>query len=248
MKSRPVDIARKLNISASALRHYENWGMVPPVERAANGYRIYTEEHIAYFECIRAMAPGFGIQVTAEVLKKIQKGEVDEALWIINLAQTTLRNEKVIAEKTIQSLGLVSQKLVKHKLNSKRDWLTIHEVSEATAIPTTTIRHWEKTGLFTTSRNEGNRYRKFNSSHVRQILIIHALKAPLYSANYSLDGIKQIVRELNDDNLEQIRQIALDFQKHLNQINQHQLRGAHYLYRLCVMLNLVDEGFQKPWA
>jgi len=58
---RPIDIARKLNISTSALRHYEDWGIIPPVERGANGYRVYTEVHVAYFECIRAMNAGFGM-------------------------------------------------------------------------------------------------------------------------------------------------------------------------------------------
>lgn len=48
MKLRPIDIARKLNISTSTLRHYESWGMLPPVQRSASGYRIYTEEHAAY--------------------------------------------------------------------------------------------------------------------------------------------------------------------------------------------------------
>lgn len=49
---RPIDIARRLNISTNALRHYEDWGIIPPVERGTNGYRIYTAEHVAYFECM----------------------------------------------------------------------------------------------------------------------------------------------------------------------------------------------------
>ncbi len=70
---RPIDIANKLGVSTSALRHYESWGIVPPVERAANGYRMYTEEHVAYFECIRSMAPGFGIQLTSRVTLLLQQ-------------------------------------------------------------------------------------------------------------------------------------------------------------------------------
>jgi len=56
---KPIDIAKKLNISTSALRHYESWGIIPTVPRSSNGYREYTEEHVAYFQCIRAMLPGF---------------------------------------------------------------------------------------------------------------------------------------------------------------------------------------------
>src|SRR5690606_5077014 len=67
----------------------------PPVPRAANGYRVYTEEHVAYFECIRAMIPGFGIPITREVVRKLQKQEVDEALWLVNEQQALLHREKV---------------------------------------------------------------------------------------------------------------------------------------------------------
>ncbi|MFS0838372.1 MerR family DNA-binding transcriptional regulator [Paenibacillus sp. 1P03SA] len=43
MNFRPVDIARKLNVSTSALRNYEAAGLVPPAERTAAGHRTYTE-------------------------------------------------------------------------------------------------------------------------------------------------------------------------------------------------------------
>jgi DNA-binding transcriptional MerR regulator len=57
MKIRPLNIARKLHISTSAIRNYEAQGIVPPTKRSSNGYRIYTEEHIAYFESIQAWLP-----------------------------------------------------------------------------------------------------------------------------------------------------------------------------------------------
>ncbi|NHN32355.1 MerR family DNA-binding transcriptional regulator [Paenibacillus agricola] len=40
-------------MSSSTLRHYESWGRIPKVERAANGYRIYTKGHAeALFICV----------------------------------------------------------------------------------------------------------------------------------------------------------------------------------------------------
>lgn len=49
------EIAKKMNISTSPLGHYESWGLIHNVERAENGYRLYTKEHKAYFDCIRAL-------------------------------------------------------------------------------------------------------------------------------------------------------------------------------------------------
>jgi DNA-binding transcriptional MerR regulator len=55
MKYRPIDIARKLNISTSTLRIYEDMGIIPPVKRTDSGYRIFTQIHLDYFICIKKM-------------------------------------------------------------------------------------------------------------------------------------------------------------------------------------------------
>lgn len=237
MTIRPIDIARKLNISTSSLRHYEDWGMIPKVERSSSGYRIYTEEHVAYFECIRAMADGFGIWLIAEVLKKVMVKDVDSAFWLVNEAQASLHKEKIISEKTMLSIKEASTPLLNQ--NDKREYLTINEISKETGIPVTTIRHWEKIGLIIIPRSKENRYRLFNKNHVRQILVIHALRTSLYSYTYSLDGIKEIIQELNYNDYEKLSKIANDFQKHLDQINRYQVRGVHQLYYLCKKLDLV---------
>jgi DNA-binding transcriptional MerR regulator len=101
---RSIDIARKLNISTSALRHYESWGLVPKVERGKNGYRIYTSEHEVYFECIRALNAGFGMDLVKKVMPLIIKGRIHDALWIINKAQVNLYTEKKTVEKTLEML------------------------------------------------------------------------------------------------------------------------------------------------
>lgn len=39
-------ISELFDIPSSTLRYYEDMGLLPPVERTANGQRIYTDEHI----------------------------------------------------------------------------------------------------------------------------------------------------------------------------------------------------------
>ncbi|MFD2831128.1 MerR family DNA-binding transcriptional regulator [Corticicoccus populi] len=91
---RGIEIAKKLNISTSALKHYESWGLVPKVEREKNGYRIYTSEHEAYFQCIRALNAGFGMDLVKKVIPLIINGKIHDALWLINKAQVDLYTEK----------------------------------------------------------------------------------------------------------------------------------------------------------
>ncbi|WP_096435869.1 MerR family DNA-binding transcriptional regulator [Alteribacter populi] len=110
---RPVDIARRLQISTSSLRNYEKRGLVPPAERLPTGYRVYTEEHVAYFECIVAMSTGFGMDITTSVLKKIQIGDLDSALWDVNNAQVVNSGDR---KKIKEAFEYLDKLLGEHQL------------------------------------------------------------------------------------------------------------------------------------
>lgn len=230
MSVRPIDIARSLHISTSALRHYEAGGIIPPVERGDNGYRIYTDIHVAYFKCIHEMSPGFGMGITSDVMKKLIAYQIDDALWIVNDAQARLQSDKMLAEKTIRVLDTKSLDNVDAR--GRRKWMSIGEVSRETAVPATAIRHWEKRGLINVSRDPDNGYRLFSPTQIRQILIIGTLR----TAVWSLDTIKQVIRELDHNNLEQARQIARDSLQYLNRINRDRMCGIRYLQQLIELL------------
>lgn len=236
MKYKPIEIARALQISTNSLRNYENWGIVPPPERMANGYRIYTDVHLAYFKCIRAMFPGYGVELTKKVMIHLQNEELADALWLVNQAQSKLHNDKVMADKTIKILETDS--LEDMDVRGKPKWLTIGEVSNETSVPSSAIRHWEKEGLITPSRDKESGYRIYKRSHIRQIMIIRTLR----TAVYSLDIIKEIIKELDHNNIEQARKIARNSITYLNKINQNQLKGAYFLYRLCEQLKIIDSN------
>lgn len=226
MKLRPVDIARRLGVTTMALRNYEESGMVPPVRRAPNGYRQYTEEHEAYFECIRAMQTGFGLDLTGKVLRCVIRGEVEEALWLVNEAQAGLYGRKQMAEKTLQVLELKELDLIEAKVPKRS--LTIGEASQETGVPASAIRHWEKMGLVEAARNPENGYRTFHPAQVRRIRIIGTLR----TAVWSLEVIREVIRELDHNNLEQARRIAQESLRFMNETNRHQIRGIHYLHRV----------------
>lgn len=231
---KPIDIAKKLNISTSALRHYESWGIIPNVPRSSNGYREYTEEHVAYFESIRAMLPGFGMDLVKEIMIKVQSKDMMSAILLINKAQYSLYNERMITEQTIELLE--SKELDSIKLIENKEWLNIGEVSSITKIPSTAIRHWERIGLICPDRDSKNGYRRFNASHLRQILFIRSLKKTVYL----LDGIRDLVKELENNNIEIVREAAKNSLKYFDQVSKDQIRGVHSFYSLCRKLELID--------
>lgn len=237
MYVRPKDIAAKLNISTSALRNYEAQGIVPPAERSENGYRMYKEEHIAYFECIQAMSPGFGMEVTKEVLCNIQSKKVDDALRLVNEVQANLHRDIKRAEETISILKSDRPRL--DRSSESLEWKTIGEVSAETSIPSSTIRYWESIGLITSSRDPHNGYRIFSPSQIRKILLLRTLRPAVYS--YDLVGLKQAIGALDHNDAEHAIKIAQDSLAYLNKINQKLLRGSYYLYRLLLQLKLVSD-------
>lgn len=235
MELRPIDIAKRLKISTSALRHYESWGLVPAPTRKKNGYRVYKEEHLAYFECIRAMYPAFDMKIVSKVMKNMQNNNLAEALWIVSEAEATLHQDKVMAMKTMAILETKQLDQLDKKLHKK--WMTIGEVAEETGTPPSAIRHWEKEGLITPNRNPENGYRQYTATHIKQILVIRTLR----TAIYSLEVIKEVIHELDHNNLDHARKIAHDSIHYLNQVKLGQLKGVYYLYRLAKKLKLLEE-------
>jgi DNA-binding transcriptional MerR regulator len=224
-KIRPIDIAKKLNISTSSLRSYEERGIVPKPERSSTGYRIYTEEHAAYFECIAAMSPGFGMDITAAVLKKVQRNELDAALWIINKAQVANYEDKIMIERVNTHLENLTHE---HSM-------TTGEVSLQTNIPPSTLRYWEKEGYVHSKRGENN-YRYYNSFQFIKILLMKLTQNGVYSQE--IVQLKEFIRNLKEYNIEGAKSIGGKCQQHLNNRNQEQLHGLYFLYRLCAKLGL----------
>ncbi|MFF0826536.1 TioE family transcriptional regulator [Brevibacillus sp. NPDC003359] len=230
---KPIEIARELHISTSALRHYESWGVVPAPDRADNGYRLYTEIHLAYFRCLRAMFPGFGVAVTCEVLRSIQKSDMDAAFWLVNKEQANVQEEKIAADQTLELLEHLDLPLPPSK--KWRNRMTIGEVAAYTGVTTSAIRHWEKEGLLVLPRDPENGYRQFTPIDIRKILLIRALRNTVYFLN----SMKEIVQAVENQSVEQAKKVTADAIKSIHDRNRQQLYGVRRLVELCEVLRLV---------
>ncbi len=231
MAMRPVDIARKLGISTTTLRKYEEFGLTPPVPRSVTGYRSYTDEHVAYLTCARNMLSAFSTKEISQIFKSVMERKTDEALWIVNKAQADLHGEKIIAEKIVKTLL--------HKNNEKilvgPRKLTINDISQETGVPTTTIRYWDKVGLISVQRSKENNYRLFTPEHIKLILTIYALKFSVYAAHqkHSIERIREDLKRFDYNDRNKIIAMANDTEHYLNNVNKAQIKGMSALYHLC---------------
>ncbi|MDY7224148.1 TioE family transcriptional regulator [Halalkalibacterium halodurans] len=231
---KPKEIADELHISTSALRHYESWGVVPAPERAENGYRLYTKVHLAYFRCLRSMVPGFGYQLTYDVLRHIQKKEMNEAFWLVNEEQAKLHEEKRLADQTLAML----QEPDVTTLNNRRikNKMTIGEAAELTNVQTSAIRHWEKEGLLSPERNPENGYRLYTPVHIRQILLIRTLRKTVYF----LDKMKEVVDAVEHQRIEKAKKITEEALVSIHQRNRQQFNGVHQMIELCIEVGMME--------
>lgn len=226
-----IEIARKLKISTSALRHYEAWGLIPKVERSANGYRNYTKEHEAYFQCIRAMNAGFGMNLIRKVMPLIRKGEILDALWLINRAQVNLHTEKEAAQRTIDMLDLKELTDLPKYRNKKT--FTIGEVAKEANVAASAIRHWEKEGLIRPERDKESGFRIYSPSDIRKVLIIRTVQR----VAYSLDIVREVLSGTDKNNIAQVKKIARESIQYIDKALIDQVRGIASLNNLLEVIS-----------
>lgn len=231
MTIRPIDIARKFGVSTTTLRHYEDFGIIPPVMRSPNGYRIYTHEHIAYFICIREMMHGFTLSEIAKMLKSVMENRHDEALWTANKAQAALQNDKFVCEQ-------IKLRLMQKKKTTAPKEFTIDAVSKITGIVPSTIRYWDKVGLISANRCTANNYRTFTQAHIDEILIIQALKLAMRARGekYAVEQLRREMHQLSFADREKISAIVAGIENHLAALNRAQIRSVYALYNLCMQI------------
>ncbi|WP_088034794.1 MerR family transcriptional regulator [Evansella clarkii] len=233
-----IEIARKLNISTSALRHYESWGLIPKVERAENGYRIYTKEHEAYFQCIRALNAGFGMDLVKKIMPLIINRKIHDSLWLINKAQVDLYTEKETVQKTVEILDSKEfNELTDIKKYRGKDYFSIGEVSKEANVSPSSIRHWEKEGLIEPERHNESGFRIYSSSDIRRVFIIRTVQRVVYS----LDIVREVLSDIDKNNIVRTKEMALQSLQYIDQALVEQIRGIASLQNLLEVVSKKDE-------
>lgn len=182
------------------------------------------------------MIPAFTMKEIAKIFEEVMAKRIEKALWMVNKSQAKLHSEKLILGKMVKNLLNANNKHVS-KIQYK---LTINELSKETGIPITTIRYWDKVGLISASRSKNNNYRLFTQEHIKQVLLIYALKYTVYSkyGRYSIEKIRQNLETFDYADVNRITTIIDNIETYLSQINRAQISGISALYRLCVQVEI----------
>ncbi len=188
-------VAKKIGIHPNTVRMYEDVGLISKPMRKKNGYRVFTDLHLAQFKITR----------TAFQIEVLQNGLRKKAVSIVKLSAAcefekaiTLTDEYISAVYIEINNANEAVKIVKELLvGSSCQNTHTHkrkEVSDMLDITMDTLRNWEMNGLLNVKRKE-NGYRIYTEDDIRKLKIIRSLKC----ANYSLSAILRMLNALDQN-------------------------------------------------
>ncbi|QYR22261.1 MerR family transcriptional regulator [Paenibacillus sp. sptzw28] len=221
----PKQIAKRLSVSTTTLRRYEELDLVPDVPRTASKRRCYTSFHVQAFVALRALIKGYDIPVVYDVMRLLKKGHIEQALWVVNLQQYNIQTEK---QRIREVIGLIRKTDFSRYRNILiTEEMSIGEVAAIAGVNTSAIRHWEKERLIRSERNPENGYRVFTQRELKKIIIISSLRKTVYS----IERMKPLLEALETQDLTAIEH---SFQVTLQKLNEqlaNQLKGISEMMR-----------------
>ncbi|GAA1687509.1 TioE family transcriptional regulator [Glycomyces endophyticus] len=189
VRLRPSDLAREHGLTAQAVRNYERDGFLPPAERTASGYRVYTEVHAAALRAFLALVRAYGHAVAGEVMHAVRDGSVDDVLMVVDRGHEQLLRDRA----TLDSVRVSVARLASAPEPSKPlAPFTVGELAYRLRVTPATLRNWEAVGILAPGRDRATGYRRFDAADVRDAELAHLLRR----GGYPLAHIAEVVGQV----------------------------------------------------
>lgn len=199
-----AQVAKIIGIHPNTVRLYEKLGLIPKPQRLSNGYRVFSDFHIAQFKLARTALKVEVLQSglrknMINIIKLSAQGEFQKAIVSTNNYIDQVKIEQENAEEAIK----ITKKLL-YGIQETEDNVafTRKQTGDYLNITIDTLRNWEMNGLFSVKRKQ-NGYRVYTKSDIQLLKIIRSLRC----ANYSLAAILRMVSELSNNSQIDIREV-----------------------------------------
>lgn len=194
-------MARGHGLSTQAIRNYEAAAILPAAERTASGYRTYTPMHAHALRAFLALAPAHGHQTAAMIMQAVNRGEVADALRLIDESHAQLLDDRRTLKAVEAALGELDP------VPKERGDTFVGPLAARLGILPATLRKWERAGLLQPRRDPLTGYRIYRAADVRDALLVHQLRrggyllaqiAPLIVQVRAAGGIAPLESMLRD--------------------------------------------------
>lgn len=202
---RTSDLARAVGVHPNTVRLYQDWGLIPPVERSPSGYRLFTQRHL---DCLRlarmiyaAPYPGRGFRALGNEI--IQCAVAEDWQGALEKAHEHLASVKAELKQADTAANVLEHWAQNMTDDSDEVPLAIGEVSKLLGVSLDVIRNAERNGLISIPRNSYNNYRLFGKKEVERLRIIRMLS----KAGYSHMAILRMFIELDGGNARDLKKV-----------------------------------------
>jgi DNA-binding transcriptional MerR regulator len=180
---RTSDIAKAVGVHPNTVRLYERWGFLSPIPRCPNGYRLFSEAHLAQMRLARTALhgawPGRNIRQSALALvKRAASGDLGGALEQAYAHLALVQAERAQAEAAAAFLRRWSQGAA---ADVTAELLQIGQAARLLGITTDMLRNWERNGLIKVPRKPGSDYRLYGAAEIGRLRVIRMLLRAGYS-------------------------------------------------------------------
>lgn len=197
------EVAEMIGIHPNTVRLYEKLELIPKAQRLANGYRVFTDFHVAQLQLARI---AFQIEVlqnglrkkVVDIVKVSATGDFDSARRLTEEYLKQLRRERLQAEAAVN----ITERILSGERVENTHFMKRKEVSVYLGISMDTLRNWEMNGLLAVKRKE-NGYRVYTDEDLQRLTIIRTLRV----ANYSLEAILRMLSQLSKNPQADIREL-----------------------------------------
>lgn len=203
-KYKTAQVAKIIGVHPNTVRLYEKLELIPKPQRLSNGYRVFTDFHIAQFKLARTALKVEVLQSglrkkMINIIKLSARGEFQKAIACTNNYINQVKIEQRNAEEAIQ----ITIKLLSGIHKQEKDIsLTRKQTADYLQITMDTLRNWEMNGLLSVKRKQ-NGYRVYTKNDIQLLKIIRSLRC----ANYSLAAILRMISAISNNSEIDIRKV-----------------------------------------
>lgn len=186
-------IANEVGMHPNSVRIYEAWGLLPPVPRAKNRYRIFSQRHLDHVRFVWSLLhwpyPG-GKKRVLRIVEAATQGLWDSALDQI---QQYLQRIEAEINKTNEACNLLVSWASGEISDPPLYHFSIGAAAKYLDVTSDTLRNWERNALIDIPRDPKTGYRYYTGKEINRLIVIRALR----SAGYNLMSIHRMFRRFD---------------------------------------------------
>lgn len=218
---RITELARGAGLSVQQIRNYVALGVLPPADRAPNGYRIFTAHHAEALATARTVIAGHGWETAVAMMRAVHEGDPATALAMVDRSHADLDRERTQVTAMLEALDgdLPARLRVQHPLR-------VGDAAAAVGVRPSTLRLWEGHGLLNPGRERGTKYRLYDQDQVVRARIITMLRR----SGYPLPAVGEVVSAMRAGDPARTRTALMSRQRELNETSVRRARATAALY------------------